>query len=249
MSKADHYREILPTLDDWEPYLLTHSGLPGPRGNLELLQVVADLGDQAMFERFLSKHGPDTAPTNTPEEFLAACGIVGLGRLLAEGRLELLDVIRQHANDPRWRMHEGARMALQRWGERDMNALINALEAWIDGSPLEQRAVATALCDPKLLADQAITQRVLSILDRLTESVCQEADRRNDPFKALRKGLGHCWSIAVVALPEAGKPLMEKWLASDDKDVKWIMKQNLQKARLIRMDAEWVEHCRAQIAS
>jgi len=41
MPKADQYREILPTLDEWEPYLLAHSGLPGPRGNLELLQVVA----------------------------------------------------------------------------------------------------------------------------------------------------------------------------------------------------------------
>lgn len=248
MSKADQYREILPTLDEWEPYLLAHSGLPGPRGNLELLQVVADLGEQAMFERFLSEYGPETAPTNTPEEFLAACGIVGLGRLLAEGQLELLDVIRHHANDSRWRMHEGARMALQRWGERDMDALINALEGWIDGSPLERRAVATGLCDPGLLTEEAIARRVLSILDRLTESVCQEADRRSNPFKALRKGLGHCWSIAVVALPEAGKPLMEKWLASDDRDVNWIMKQNLRKARLTRMDAAWVERCKAQMA-
>jgi len=37
-----------------------------------------------------------------------------------------------------------------------------------------------------------------------------------------------------------GKPLMEKWLASNDKDVRWIMNENLKKARLIRMDAEWV---------
>ncbi len=247
MAKADHYREILPTLDEWEPYLLDNSGLPGPRGNLELLQVVADLGDQAMFERFLSENGPEVAPTNTPEEFLAGCGLVGLGRLLAEGQLELLDVIKHHANDPRWRMRESTAMALQRWGERDINSLVTTLEGWIDGSPSERRAVAASLCEPKLLRDEAIARRVLSILDRLTESVCQESDRRSDPFKALRKGLAYCWSVAVVTLPEVGKPLMEKWLASDDKDVKWIMKQNLDKARLARMDAAWVEQCKAQI--
>jgi hypothetical protein len=33
---------------------------------------------------------------------------------------------------------------------------------------------------------------------------------------------------------------MEKWIGSDDKDVRWIMKQNLKKKRLIRMDEDWV---------
>jgi hypothetical protein len=32
---------------------------------------------------------------------------------------------------------------------------------------------------------------------------------------------------------------MEKWIGSDDKDVRWIMKQNLKKKRLIRMDEDW----------
>jgi hypothetical protein len=34
---------------------------------------------------------------------------------------------------------------------------------------------------------------------------------------------------------------MEKWLADPDKDVRWIMQQNLKKNRLVRMDAGWVE--------
>ena len=38
MTKLDEYRAALPRLPaaDWEPYLLAHSNLPGPRGNLEL---------------------------------------------------------------------------------------------------------------------------------------------------------------------------------------------------------------------
>ena len=44
------------------------------------------------------------------------------------------------------------------------------------------------------------------------------------------------------------KSAMEKWLASDDRDVAWLMKQNLKKARLTRMDAEWVAIQQASLA-
>jgi len=56
----------------------------------------------------------------------------------------------------------------------------------------------------------------------------------------LRKGLGYCWSVAVAAFPEEGRKTMERWFASDDKDVIWIMKENLKKERLTRMDSAWV---------
>jgi hypothetical protein len=86
--------------------------------------------------------------------------------------------------------------------------------------------------------DQA--EWVLQILDAITASVLDVEDRRTDEFRALRKGLGYCWSIGVSALPEPGKELMEHWLACDDSDVHWIMKQNLSKKRLERADAAWV---------
>ncbi len=65
---------------------------------------------------------------------------------------------------------------------------------------------------------------------------------------ALRKGLAYCWSVAVAAYPEAGKPAMEKWLANEDKDVRWIMRENLKKNRLVRMDAGWVSRAIQQIS-
>ena len=128
MSKVHTYRQILGSLDDWEPYLLAESGLPGPRGNIELAQAVADEGDEPLFRRLLSFDAAG-APTNTPQEFLAFCGVIGLGRLLAEGRRDLLPALRRHANDPRWRMREGVAMALQRWGKVDMDGLLAEMEA------------------------------------------------------------------------------------------------------------------------
>jgi len=246
MTKAEHYRQILSTLDDWDTFLLQESGLPGPRGNLELAQVVADEGGEALFWRYLG-YGPAIAPTNSAQEFLAFCGVVGLGRLLAEGKTEVLATLHRCAAAPRWRTREGVAMALQRWGEQDMAALLREMADWSRGNPLEQRAAAAALCEPKLLKDPPQVEAVLQILDQITASVTTANDRKSEAFKALRKGLGYCWSVAVVAYPAAGKPLLEKWLVSNDKDVRWIMKENLKKDRLSRMDAAWVARWRAQL--
>jgi len=246
MTRMDEYRKKLRKLDDWDAFLLTESGLPGPRGNLELVQAAAEEGNPAQFQHWLD-FTATTAPTNTPGEFLALCGAVGLGRLLAEGCRDVLPTLRSCAFDPRWRMREGVAMALQRWGDVDLNGLLDEMERWSRGSPLERRAAAAALCEPRLLKDRAQIQRVLDILDGITASVVQETNRKSEAFLALKKGLGYCWSVAVVADPEVGKKRMEKWLTSTDKDIRWIMRENLKKNRLIRMDAAWVVSAQASL--
>lgn len=246
MTKVDGYREQLRTLGEWDTFLLERSGLPGPRGNLELARAVAEEGDEELFKRFLG-FTAEKAPTNSAEEFLAFCGVLGVGRLLAQGEMQHLSTLRSFASDPRWRVREAVAMALQRLGGVDMRSLLRVMELWSQGSPLEQRAAAASLCEPRLLVDRAHVERVLGILDQITASVQRTTDRRNEQFKALRKGLGYCWSVAVAACPEEGKRMMEKWFSSGDKDVIWIMKENLRKKRLARMDAEWVEGARARL--
>jgi hypothetical protein len=260
MTGADDYRAALAALPavEWDAYLLAHSNLPGPRGNLELAAAAADLGTEAQFRRWAALRS-DVAPENTPECFLAFCGVVGLGAMLARGagRGEVpapstaggetqggetppLRTLRPLTADPRWRIREAVAMALQRWGYADMPALLAEMTDWARGNPWEQRAAAAALCEPRLLRQPEHAAAVLRILDEITASIMQLIDRKSDAFKTLRQGLGYCWSVAVVALPDAGKPLMEKWLASPDPDSRWIMQQNLKKNRLIRMDAVWV---------
>ena len=231
MSRRDEYREALRALPSgWEAYLQEHSGLPGPRANLELVEAVADEGDEELFRRLIA----------TDDEYLVVCGLVGLGRLLAEGRRDLLPELHGAASDGRWRVREGVVLGLQRLGDRDVPRLFAAVEPWADGNDLERRAAAAAVCEPRFLREGANALLALDLLDALTESVAGTADRRADEFRVLRKGLGYCWSVAVAALPEAGKARMERWLASDDRDVRWIMRENLKKARLARMDPEWV---------
>lgn len=239
MSKQDDYRKTLRTLEDWDAYLLQECGLPGPRGNIELARAVAEEGDVARFARYLA-FDAERAPTNSPYEFLAFCGVLGQGKLLAEGHKEPLETLRRCASDPRWRIREAVAMALQRWGLVDMDALLDEMKGWSRGTLLERRAAAAAVCEPGLLGEAAHVEQVLDLLDSITASVLGEEDRRSDDFQALRKGMGYCWSVAVCALPEAGKAKMERWFSSVDRDVRWIMKQNLRKRRLERMDAGWV---------
>ena len=171
MSSIETYRAALTALPaaDWETYLLANANLPGPRGNLELASAAADVGDEAQFRRWAGL-GPDVAPENTPGCFLAFCGVVGLGAIMARGsgrgrgpspglpfRADAggatppLRTLRTLASDPRWRIREAVAMALQRWGDADMAGLLAAMTDWAAGNPLEQRAAAAALCEPRLL--------------------------------------------------------------------------------------------------
>jgi len=245
-KRADTYRETLRRLADWEPFLLAESGLPGPRGNIELANVAADEGDENFFRRMLA-YDPIRAPTNNPHEFLAFCGVVGLGRLLAEGQIRVLKDLRRWASDPRWRVREAVAMALQRWGRVDMPALLREMVGWSQGGRLEQRAAVAALCEPDLLGQRVQVRKVLQILDTVTGSIAEARDRKTQEFGALRKGLGYCWSVAVAAAPEEGRPRMEHWIGSQDRDVQWVMKQNLQKNRLTRLDPKWVKRAQQQL--
>ncbi|SRR6266536_3716509 len=238
-TKADEHRRELARLADWEPYLRSRSGLPGPRANLELLQVVADLGTLDLFERYAA----------SGDEFLATCGATGMGRLAAEGRDDLLPRLRALAGDPRWRVREGVVMGLQRIGAADMPRLLAEMERWAAGDPLVQRAAAAALCEPALLREPADVRRVLAVLDRVTGSLAGAVERRDEPFRVLRQALAYCWSVAAAALPEAGRPALERWLGSDDRDVRWVMRQNLGKSRIARLGDAWVAAARARVAA
>lgn len=241
MSRIAEYRAELRTLDDWEPYLLTHSGLPGPRGNLELAHAVAQEGAEAQFRRWAALTS-DEAPENTPQGFLAFCGVLGLGAVLGRQVGESptvqapprLRIMRTLAADPRWRVREGVATGLQLWGDANMPGLLAELAEWIKGGYYEQRAAAAALCEPRLLRSPEHATAVLRLLDEITRRVAAApaADRKSDPFHTLRQALGYCWSVAVAALPAVGAPLMQSWLTHADPDIRWIMRENLKKKRI-----------------
>jgi hypothetical protein len=239
MSKIEVYREKLRQLDDWESYLLSESRLPGPRANLELAHAVAEEGGEALFCAYL-KYDEERAPTNSPEEFLAFCGVLGLGKLLVAGKQETFQHLRLKASDSRWRIREAVAFALQRLGKADMEALLYEMESWMEGNLLERRAVVAALCEPSLLKVEMFSKKVIDILESITESVLLEGNRRTDGLIALRKGLGYGWSVAIVSNPQYGKERFEQWINNPNPNIRWIIKENLKKKRLFKMDPDWV---------
>lgn len=240
MSKVDAYREQLRGLASWDAFLLSESRLPGPRANLELAFAVALEGSEEQLVRY-AEIGPAEAPKNTQEEFLAICGVIGLGYLAARGDTKHMDRIRARASDPRWRIREAVALGLQKYGETSFDELFALMTDWSKGSLLERRAVVATLCEPALLRDKTSGSKIIEILDRITASLLDEEERRSDEFRVLRKALGYGWSVAVAAHPPIGKPKMEQWIQSDDSDVLWIMRNNLKKNRMRKMDSAWVE--------
>jgi hypothetical protein len=240
MGKVEEYRQVLRTLVSWDEYLKEHSNLPGPRANLELAYAVGLAGDEALLLRYSSLDA-DAAPRNTPQEFLALCGVMGLGYLMARGQGDYFIVLKENANDSRWRIREAVALGLQEYGREQIENLLLEMQEWSHGSLLERRAAVAVLCEPVLLAQPEHAARILEILDGITASVLQEQDRRSDGFKTLCKGLGYGWSVAVSVKPELGKRYIEKWIGSQNPDIRWIMKNNLKKKRLIKMDEAWVK--------
>lgn len=238
-KKVDEHRRALERLDEWEPYLLAHSNLPGPRGNLELAQAAADLMSRERALRLL-EWTPERAPVGGREEFLAFCGAVALGRLVAEGEEDLLPRLRELASDPRWRLREAVAVALQRLGAADFRRLLAEARRWARGSFLEMRAAAAALCEPALLRREADARAVLRLLDGITRALARAEDRKSEEFRVLRQGLAYCWSVAVAAAPAEGRAALERWLVSDDPDVRWVMAENLAKKRMLAAGSAWV---------
>ena len=155
------------------------------------------------------------------------------------GNKTQISTLRTQANDPRWRTREAAAMALQSIGDQDPALLLNICSVWKDGTWLEQRAVVAGLCEPRLLTIPDFAMKALDILDEITTHLGLESGNRSEDFRTLRQALGYGWSVLAAANPEEGKAYLEKWAKIAHPDIRWMVKENLKKKRLSRLDAAW----------
>src|SRR5438309_11498779 len=96
-TRTDEYRAALRKLKDWEPYLKKHSGLPGPRANLELLAAVVEEADADRLWRLSA----------SADEYLATVGTAGLGRIAVVEPYTVMRWPGERASGPRRRGREG----------------------------------------------------------------------------------------------------------------------------------------------
>lgn len=227
MGKSAEYAAELASRPraDWPAYLRENSGLPGPRGNIELGQAVADVGDRALFDDLIA----------SGDEYLTFCGVLGLGAMLAGGDPGVLPRLHEHATDDRWRVREAVAMALQRLGDADLPRLLDVVRAWAgDPDPLVQRAAVAGICEPRLLQSRTAAAAAREACHTATASLAaRPVEQRKDAnLRTLRQGLGYCWSVAVAADPERGLVEFAKLEPATDPDVAWIVRENRKKRRL-----------------
>lgn len=221
-------------------YLKANSHLPGPRGNLELLYEFSKNADCKTINACLTHIGPATL--NSPEEFLGMCGILGYAVLNKKENGKVVDFLKLYASHKSWRIREAVAIAIQELCFYDIEETVKNLKPMINGDYLQQRAIVAGLCEPKLLKRKEINLKILNILEEITLHLTHE-HKLSDSEESLRKTLGYGWSVLIAASPLEGKQQFEKLFDVPGKHVKWIIKENLKKNRLLKMDSEWVANC------
>lgn len=246
-----------------ESFLTTHSGLPGPRADLELAAAFADMfeegalepAEEAMLTEWLAM-SLDEAPVNTKREFLPFCaaqarGILYLGETKT-GRDEIFEALRAASRSPRWRTREGACFAFQRIGERDFAELRRMFEWWIErANMLDERAILVSLAHPPMLGGEDEVEFCLQVADRVLAELekLPASGRATEEYRVLKKGLEFTLSVFVAAAPEPGFRFLSRWASSENVETKKIIAGNIRKSRLAKKHPERCEEIGETLAS
>ena len=225
-------REALLDAPDRDAYLAHHSGLPGPRANLALAAEASDVASAEEASRWAA----------SDDEYLALCGAMATARLGDDERL------RQLANDDRWRVREGVVLGLQRHRAGDRDALLRLLDAWAAGTALERRAAVATLAEPP-----CATRRWRG--PRSTSSIASRPAWRRRPTGATRASARSARRSATPGAsswrPARRRPAPASrrcWPATIPTSA-GSSGRTSKKARLERLDAEWVASLRARAAA
>jgi hypothetical protein len=256
MSKKESYKEQLTGLineslktgmaDNLMKYLTSNSNLPGPRGNLELADVFADLikdyagkEQEKLWSLSLQLTQPPLieAPVNNPKEFLVFCGARGVGALGTSQRFfqKAISRLKELASDPRWRTRKGVAMAIQSMIEKQPQKTLKEIEKWIESDNwLAMRAVAAGVAEPALLKDERTAKSAFELHKQIFSKIAATKERKSSEFKTLKKGLGYSLSVIVRAVPREGFEYMRQLAEKQDAYILWIVKENLKKNRLLK---------------
>ena len=222
-------------------YLKENSRLPGPRANLELLYQFIENATDTEIDNCMSI--ADSITLNSPSEFVLFCGVAALIKKTAilHGTVDI--DLTKYSNHESWRIRESVCFGFQ-WAKPYLtpDEMMKNLSGLKLGSALDKRAYFATLCDPILLNDYIETSEVLSGLLEITVDCFNMNDKLDRELTVLMKALGYCWSVAICADETLGKQTFEKLLVyTDSKHILWIVRENLKKNRLIKLDAKWVE--------
>ena len=203
-----------------------HSGLPGPRGNIELALAVADLGDDDLYDELIA----------SDDEYRTFCGVGAVSAPGRPSRRSPTGCARLASDDgggcvrrSRWRCN-GSAIWTWRPCSRSRSRGRRTRTRWSNGPP--RRGSASRDCwrrrRPPLWRCEVCRRATVALAGRHPE------ERRDPHVRTLRQALGYCWSVAVAAEPVPGLAAFRA-LDDTDPDVAWIVRTNLAKKRLSRL--------------
>jgi hypothetical protein len=266
LSKRERHladlRHLTPGNSKFAAYLLSQSNLPGKRGNLELAFTFAEYIEEqypvnperawTFCEALIAENPPHKNFTGS-EEFLPFCGVLGLGRIGRTDPVRESDVliyVKSAALDERWRIREAAAMAIQDLMDVRPEATIAILQGWIqEDNYLLHRAVAAGVAEPRFMKNQEIARDALDLHKVILENVAHEPDRRDPDYMVLVKGLCYTLSVVITGIEQEGFTYLEDLLATNHPILQKIVRENLKKKRLIRLNAAKVSGLQQKLSS
>jgi hypothetical protein len=257
LSKTQkHQDELNPLFDEYLQeksasklihYLENNSSLPGRRANLELAKAFTNAVEELspihhsslteLIHKFCAINSVD-APTNSSKEFIPFCGTWALGIIGSKDEQNLkrsMRILNRMAMDSRWRVREATAKGISLLLKKNSPLTLRILDEWIKMENwLVHRAIAAGLASPSALKDRAVANKALELHETIFNFILSNPNNRNDNFKILRKGLAYTLSVIIVEVPDEGFTLLRSLTNTEDKDIRWIIRENLKKNRLTK---------------
>ena len=238
-----------------EFYLRENSRLPGARANMELANDVSYLLAASVSRHpdsvrsltdYFANVDSQTVVSNTPAEFVIICGLVASGACAAlqrDWQPETFELLSRYACSSHWRIRRGVSTAYQHLlasapDETGEHLMYLASEGnyWQQCAAITTIAEEALLFMPDVLATALQLQHI--ILERLHNAPI--GARKGEDFRTLKRTLGFTLSVITASAPQQGFALMRECATWNDSDIRWILRENLNKKRL----AKFVEDTR-----
>jgi hypothetical protein len=227
---ADHRAEPLTS------FMLGHSGLPGPRGNITLAteasRLIAESWDaEGRFLRELIEEW-----TSSGDEYLIFTAHCSLGYILVVSPAEeawAVPLLYEGNFNRLWRAREGVTFALEALLDKRRGFAFALIDAWCaDRNPIVVRNTVVALAHPSQLRESAEQLDVLKKYNRIGMELVAGSWKTPDA-KMLAKSLGFTLSVAAEA-DESYLDQFEEWIRAGVKPWRNIVKENLGKSRIAK---------------
>ncbi|MEJ2005240.1 MAG: hypothetical protein P8X57_09820, partial [Cyclobacteriaceae bacterium] len=178
------------------------------------------------------------------EEFLSFCGVLGLGRI---GKIDPINEpvvvadIKNAAQDERWRIREAAAMAIQDLIDARPKATLVILRSWVhEENYLLNRAVVAGIAEPRFMKEREHARIALELHKTILKQVSLDPSMHDPHLKVLVKGLSYTLSVVITGTEKEGFAFLEALLATEHPLVRKIVRENLKKKRLVRLNPDKV---------